>query len=241
MNRMKILAVSSSRVGNSGYLEMAMPHIKRFLGDRSLKIAFIPFAFVEQDVAPLVNMVAKAFEDSPYIIDTVTKENGNNLIEDADVIMVSGGNTFKLLHDLYEYDLLNIVKGKVKMGTPYIGWSAGANITGATICTTNDMPIIEPKSFRALNFFPFQINPHYYNVVIEGHNGETRDQRLTEFVKLNPGTRVICLPEGTALSLQNGKLFMVGDRPGIVMANSNGNLQKIGIQQDTNIAHLLEI
>jgi dipeptidase E len=237
---MKILALSSSRVGNNGYLEMAMPDIYRFLGDRSLKIAFVPFAFVDEDVTPLVNMVAKAFEGYPYKIEIVTKENGTSLIEDADAIMVSGGNTFKLLHDLYEFDLLNIVKGKVKMGTPYIGWSAGANITGATICTTNDMPIVEPKSFRALNFFPFQINPHYYNVVIEGHNGETRDQRLTEFVKLNPNVNVVCIPEGTALLMNNGKLQFIGDRPGFLMNNEKGKLQKAEIQTNVDLSYLLK-
>lgn len=239
MNRMKILALSSSRVGSSGYLEMAMPQIKEFLGDRSLKIAFIPFAFVEEDVTPLSNMVTKAFEGLPYTIEIVTKEKGNSVIEDADAIMVSGGNTFKLLHDLYEYDLLNILKRKVKSGTSYIGWSAGANITGATICTTNDMPIVEPKSFRALNFFPFQINPHYYNVVIEGHNGETRDQRLTEFVKLNPKSQVVCLPEGTALLLNGGKLELTGEKPGLLMKNRDGQLQKTEIQAGDNISYLI--
>jgi dipeptidase E len=240
MIRMKILALSSSRVGNSGYLEMAMPEIRKFLGNSPFKIAFIPFAFVDEDVTPLANMIAKAFEGSPYMIETVTKENGNSLIEDADAIMVSGGNTFKLLHDLYEYDLLNIVKGKVKMGTPYIGWSAGANITGTTICTTNDMPIIEPKSFRALNFFPFQINPHYYNVVIEGHNGETRDQRLTEFVKLNPDMGIVCLPEGTALLMSKGKLQFIGDKPGVLMSNGGNKLQKTEIQANADISYLLK-
>ncbi len=241
MTKMKILALSSSRVGNSGYLEMAIPQIKQFLGNTSLRIAFIPFAFVDEDKTPLTKMVVNAFAELPYSIDVVTKENGTSLIEDADVIMVSGGNTFKLLHDLYEADLLNLVKGKVKAGTPYIGWSAGANITGATICTTNDMPIVEPKSFRALNFFPFQINPHYYNVVIEGHNGETRDQRLTEFVKLNPDMKVVCLPEGTGLLLDKGKLQFIGDRSGILMKNKDGELQKAEIQPDESIAHLLHL
>jgi dipeptidase E len=241
MTRMKILAISSSRVGKSEYLEMALPEIKKFLGDRSLKVAFLPFAFVGEDVTRLADLVAAAFTNLPYSIEIVTKQNGTRLIENADVIMVSGGNTFKLLHDLYDADLLNLVKGKVKMGTPYIGWSAGANITGATICTTNDMPIVEPESFRALNFFPFQINPHYYNVVIEGHNGETRDDRLREFVKLNPGVNVVCLPEGTALLMNNGKLQLIGDRPGILMSNNNGKLQKDDIQASEDISHLLAL
>ncbi len=241
MNRMKILALSSSRVGNSDYLEKAITQIKKFLPVSVKRIAFIPFAYVAEDPSPLVNMVNAAFEGSGYSIDVITKQNGIELIENADAIMVSGGNTFKLLHDLYETDLLNLVKGKVKGGTPYIGWSAGANITGTTICTTNDMPIIEPESFRALNFFPFQINPHYYNVVIEGHNGETRDQRLTEFVKLNKDSKVVCLPEGTALLLMKGKLQFVGDRPGVLMRNTGGEMQKVDIQVNEDISRLMEV
>lgn len=241
MNRMKILALSSSRVGNSDYLEKAITQIKKFLPVSVKRIAFIPFAYVAEDPSPLVNMVNAAFEGSGYSIDVITKQNGIELIENADAIMVSGGNTFKLLHDLYETSLLNLVKGKVKGGTPYIGWSAGANITGTTICTTNDMPIIEPESFRALNFFPFQINPHYYNVVIEGHNGETRDQRLTEFVKLNKDSKVVCLPEGTALLLMKGKLQFVGDRPGVLMRNTGGEMQKVDIQVNEDISRLMEV
>lgn len=241
MTDKRILALSSSRVGNSGYLEKAVPLVKEMLGEEPLKIAFIPFAFVDENKTSLLKMMSDAFAALPYIIEEVTVTGGTATVEDADVIMVSGGNTFKLLHDLYRSGLLNLVKGKVKAGTPYIGWSAGSNITGATICTTNDMPIIEPESFRALGFFPFQINPHYYDQPIEGFNGETRDQRLTEFVKLNPGAPVVCLPEGTALLYQNNILRLIGSVPGVLMRNVDGNMEKAEIRIGDDISYMLRV
>lgn len=238
-DRKRILALSSSRAGNSGYLEKALPDIRSFLGEVPLKIAFIPFAYVEEDHSPLVEAVSAALSGLPHLVQAVTASNGEELIGDADAIMVSGGNTFKLLHDLYATGLLNLVKGKVRNGTPYIGWSAGANITGPTICTTNDMPIIQPESFRALGFFPFQLNPHYHNIILEGFHGETRDQRLTEFIKLNPEANVVCLPEGTALLLEKGKLTYKGMVPGYVMENQDGELQKAEIQPGADLSGLL--
>lgn len=238
-DKRRVLALSSSRVGNSGYLEKALPIISGFLGERSLRIAFIPFAFADADKSPLLNNVTKAFTGLPYQVEEVSVGNGVNVIEHADVIMVSGGNTFKLLHDLYDTGLVNLVKEKVNAGIPYIGWSAGSNITGATICTTNDMPIIEPASFNALGFFPFQINPHYYNVVTPGFNGETRDQRLEEYIKLNPAVPVIGLPEGTALLLEEGKLRLIGETNGFCFGSQNGELIKEHIEPNEDISHLL--
>ncbi len=234
-----ILALSSSRVGNSGYLEKAIPVIRDFLGGQPLKIAFIPFAFVDENIDPLVNNVKQAFAALPYSINAVPLQGGSTMVEDADVVMVSGGNTFKLLHDLYATGLLDLIKEKISRGIPYIGWSAGSNITGATICTTNDMPIIEPESFRALGCFPFQINPHYYNVVMEGFNGETRDQRLAEFTSLNPQVPVVCLPEGTALLQRNGILQLVGEVPGVLMGQEKGTLKKTAINPGTDLTYLL--
>lgn len=235
---MKVLALSSSRVGNSGYLEKAIPQIRQFLGSDDYAIAFIPFAGVQISEAGYGSMVKEAFRSTSLTIDTVLPVNAISIIENADVIMVGGGNTFKLLHDIYQHNLLQLIQAKVKQGIPYIGWSAGANISGRTIGTTNDMPIIQPRSFNALGFLPFQINPHYINQTLEGHNGETRDQRLEEFIALNPGIPVAGLPEGTALELQNGFLRFTGDKDGVLFRPGEG---KKRIVQDEDLSALLHI
>lgn len=237
---MKVLALSSSRVGNGGFLEHAIPLIHDFIEDNKMSIAFIPFASVRLDYTAYGTMVKEAMASLPYSIKTVTPANAKSVIEKADVIMVGGGNTFKLLHDIYDHDLYELVQGKVKNGTPYIGWSAGANITGRTISTTNDMPIIQPKSFIAFGFFPFQINPHYINQTVEGHNGETRDQRLEEFVVLNPGIPVIGLPEGIALQLSGSALNFIGDKECVLFqSDANNHPQKRTIAKEEDLSSLL--
>lgn len=236
----KVLAISSSRVGDGGFLQAAIPVISEFLQAGSA-IAFIPFASVERDYEAYGDMVRAAFAGLPFSVNIVLPENGRAVIEQADAIMTGGGNTFKLLHDIYDLDLFDLIQSKVSNGTPYVGWSAGANITGLTLCTTNDMPIIQPKSFKALGFLPFQINPHYINQKLEGHNGETRDQRLTEFVKLNPGIPVIGLPEGTWLKLENEALIYSGIQEGILFqSNSHTDFVRKEIPSGQNLSWLLK-
>jgi dipeptidase E len=157
----RILAFSSSKVGNGNYLQAALPVIQQFLGATNLNIAFIPFAGVTVSYQAYTDNVCNALLPLGCTIHTVLPENASEIITNADVIMTGGGNTFKLLAKIYEANVLKLIQQKIQTGTPYIGWSAGSNILGPTICTTNDMPIVEPKSFKALQMFPFQINPHY--------------------------------------------------------------------------------
>lgn len=214
--------------------------IHKFIGGNPLNIAFVPFATVQKDYEAYGSMVKQAFESLPYSINTVIPGNAKAVLQKADVIMVGGGNTFKLLHDIYEQKIFDIIVNKIKNGMPYIGWSAGANLTGKSISTTNDMPIIQPKSFASFGFFPFQINPHYVNLTIEGHHGETRDQRIEEFVTLNPDTPVVGLPEGTALRLENGVLHFIGEKDGVLFqAQDRKPIQKELIVKGGDISSLL--
>ena len=219
--KLRILAFSSSRVADGAYLENAAPVIQNFLGEKPLTIAFVPFASVDgyDDYA---TKVKEGLSTLPHTIRLVEEDNAKETIEDCDVVMTGGGNTFKLLHDLYRLKLMKLIRQKVHNGMPYIGWSAGSNLCGPTICTTNDMPIVQPESFDAFGFFPFQINPHYYNLVTEGFHGETRDQRLEEFLKLNKGKEIFCLPEGTYLKLQNDDLLFDGIAQGVRMTREDG-------------------
>lgn len=237
---MKVLAISSSRVGGGSFLEKAVPLVADFMGTAQLNIAFIPFASVQKDYGEYGEMVKQAFMSLQYSIQTVIPENAKSVLQKADAIVVGGGNTFKLLHDIYAYDLFDLIVNKVRSGTPYIGWSAGANIAGRSISTTNDMPIIQPQSFTSFRFFPFQINPHYINQTIQGHHGETRDQRLEEFVALNPDIPVIGLPEGTALQLKDSVLNFIGDKEGVLFQFVQGyNLQKTKIAIEEDLSSLM--
>ena len=236
MVKTKVLAFSSSRVGNGSYLETAAPVIKNFLGDEALHIAFIPFASVTPDYEVYANMVRNGIAALPHIINTVTPDNAKSVIENADVIMVGGGNTFKLLHDIYALQLMELIQQKVRNGIPYIGWSAGSNIAGATISTSNDMPIINPGSFNALNFLPFQINPHYYNQPIVGFNGETRNQRL----QLNPAKSVVAVPEGTALLLDGGTLKLIGNSHAFLFRWQNDMLAQSDLSTADDLTYLMQ-
>ncbi|HRP18439.1 MAG TPA: dipeptidase PepE [Ginsengibacter sp.] len=223
---MKVLALSSSRAGNSTFLEPAIPYIKSFLGEDARRLAFIPFASTGS-YEDYLQRVQQALSDFHFTIELVKDAGSVELIASCDAIVTGGGNTFKLLHHLYEFNLIGAIRKRIKeQGVPYIGWSAGANILGATICTTNDMPIIYPPSFEALKIFPFQINPHYQLIYTPGFNGETRDDRLAEFLTLNPQSVVIALPEGTALVANGGEIIFRGGEGGYRFSYGAGGVEK---------------
>lgn len=214
----RVLMLSSSRVGEEDYLLHAKPLILAHLGPVR-DILFIPYAGVTvswdeytdkvQQALPQLNIRGLHKEVNPA-------EAISQAISQDTAIMVGGGNTFNLLHCLYKFSLIPLIKLAIDGGTPYVGWSAGSNICGATIRTTNDMPIIEPPSFDALNVLPCQLNPHYSDYHPPGFNGETRDQRLQEFTALNPNTPVLAIREGTALSLNNNVLTFKGKPGGFI-------------------------
>ncbi|MCO6498150.1 MAG: dipeptidase PepE [Chitinophagaceae bacterium] len=230
----RVLAFSSSRVGNSGYLEPTIPFIKDFLGAYQLTIAFIPFA-TAGTYDDYLGRVRKALKELPYNIEVVRGAGSKDLLRSCDVILTGGGNTFKLLYGLYEHDLLDIIRERVLSGLPYMGWSAGANILGPTICTTNDMPIIYPPSLKALNIFPFQINPHYKTITIPGFHGETRDDRLNEFLEVNPNAVVIAMPEGSVLLAESGTIIYKGSEEAYRFSVGSKGIEKTPVSPGDKI------
>ena len=141
-------------------------------------------------------------------------------VAEADAIAVAGGNTFALLNRLYEEGLVDPIRRRViEDGVPYVGWSAGTNVATASIRTSNDMPIVQPPSFRGLGLVPFQINPHFVPGKPAGHNGESREERLAEFVALNAGEDVLALYEGSALHVTGEQGTILGAREGLVFSS----------------------
>ena len=133
-------------------------------------------------------------------------------VRNAEVIVVGGGNTWQLVRMMHDNRLMDAIRKKVANGTPYIGWSAGSNVACPTLQTTNDMPVVYPKGFDCMGLVPFQINPHYLDANPEGHGGETREQRIGEFLEINSGITVVGLREGTMLKYENNSLKLIGNR-----------------------------
>jgi dipeptidase E len=226
-----VLMLSSSKVGNEDYLHHTIPILTQYL-PHIKQLLFIPFAGVSVSWDDYTTKVQNALPS--YTVRGIHQfSNPRQAIENAPAILVGGGNTFNLLHQLYQQDLLETVKTQVYKGTPYVGWSAGSNICGNSIRTTNDMPIVQPPSFDALNFVPFQLNPHYSDYQAPGHNGETRAQRIQEFCILNPNMPVIGIREGTALLLQGESLILEGELDGVIFEGNSQRVIKPG--QDLSI------
>ncbi|GGW58027.1 dipeptidase PepE [Alishewanella tabrizica] len=207
---MKLLLLSSSRAQNSAYMAPNLAWIAQHLQGIN-NVVFIPYADVSGNYDGYVNKVQQALASLPLTVNGLHQFScAKTAITEAQAVMVGGGNTFALLHKLYQLDVLTTLRQRVCSGLPYIGWSAGANIAGASISTTNDMPIIEPPSFRALQCLNLQLNPHYTDFVPADFHGETRDMRLAEFMTLQPQMPIIGLPEGTALQYINKQITVLG-------------------------------
>lgn len=237
-----LLLLSSSRVGNTEYLHHALAMIKAKL-EGVTELLFIPYAGVTLNYDDYTAKVQNALAEIGIKVTGIHQYDDPIIaINSAQAIAVGGGNTFHLLHQLYQHKLIKPIQNKVAKGTPYIGWSAGSNIAGLTIRTTNDMPIIEPLSFDALQLVDFQLNPHYTDHNPAGHNGETREQRLAEFMVLNPTTPIVAIVEGTALDIMQNSMKLVSGLPE-KLTEANGFLfkasQKTVITPDDNLDYLL--
>ena len=232
----KMLLASTSTIFGQKYLEYLHNEIKNiFLGCKN--ILFIPYAR-PSGISHLeyTTKVKTVFNMLGLNIIDYTNENIISNLEKCDGIFTGGGNTFLLLSKLYEFNLIDILKNKISLGTPYLGTSAGSNICGLSIGTTNDMPIIEVESFKALGVLNFNINPHYIDKVdgIE-HMGESRETRINEFHKFNDQF-VIGLREGSYLQVQGSNIYLKGLKHAIIFKKEN---EKFEIKNGFNIKNII--
>jgi dipeptidase E len=185
-----------------------------FGGIRSL--LFVPYALADHD-GYVAAMRSRGLDAGYDLVGLHTLPDPAKAVQQAEGIFVGGGNTFRLLDELYQRDLLRAIRDRAQQGMPYLGVSAGCNVATPSIKTTNDMPIVQPASLEALGLVPFQVNPHYFSgqtfvkhgeTLVE-HFGETRDERLAEFHQMN-ATPVVGLPEGATLWCESGRVMLAG-------------------------------
>ena len=210
---MRMLLLSNSTCYQKGYLEHAMGDLKEFLGDSVGRVLFVPYAGVTIAWDTYTEKVREKYAEIGYeLVSVHDMSDPVAAVRDAEAIAVGGGNTFYLLRELHENRLIEPIRERVSDGMPYMGWSAGSNMVCPTIRTTNDMPIVEPPSFKALDLIPFQINPHYTDAVMPQHQGETRADRIAEFIAANPNMAVVGLREGSILRVEGDSLTLLGEK-----------------------------
>jgi dipeptidase E len=231
LDHKRLLLLSTSKVYGSEYLDHAETEIRDFLGGVG-RVLFAPFAVADRE--GYAANTRERFRAMGYGLESLHEvSDKRQAVIDAEAIFIGGGNTFRLLKTLYEFELLHVIRARVENGMPYVGSSAGSNVAAPTIKTTNDMPIVEPPSFEALGLVSFQINPHYLDPEPGStHMGETREERLLQYLEEND-TPVVGLREGAMLRVEAGatvlkgsagaRIFRKGEPPVEVMPVSNLN------------------
>jgi len=204
----RVLLISNSTLYGSGYLDHAEAEIRSFLRDvRS--VLFVPYALYDRDA--YASTARDRFERMGFELTSIhTSSNPEAAVDEAEVVFIGGGNTFRLLKALYDFGVLDPIRKRVNRGMPYIGSSAGSNVAGPTIKTTKDMPIVQPPSFDALGLVPFQISPHFLDPDPNSkHMGETQEERILQFLEEN-GTPVAGLREGAMVRVDDGATILKG-------------------------------
>ena len=232
----KMLLASTSTIYGQKYLEYLHDEIKNLFSGCK-KILFVPYAR-PSGISHLeyTEKAKNVFKILNLEIIDYTNEDLRESLEKCDGIFIGGGNTFLLLDKLYQYSLIDILKNKINSGIPYLGTSAGTNICGITIGTTNDMPIVHVKSLEALGIIDFNINPHYLDP-IDGfeHMGESRETRINEFHKFNDQV-VIGLREGSYLHVQGDDIYLKGLKHAIIFKKEN---EKFEIENGFNLKNII--
>jgi dipeptidase E len=226
----RLLLLSNSTSFDSGYLDHAIQAVLDFLGPIR-RLHFVPFAL--HDRTGYTAKVQKRFGAAGVEVSEVTADSD---LQVAEAVFVGGGNTFRLLDTLHRGHFLDRLRDRVRGGMPYLGASAGSNIASPTICTTNDMPIVQPPGFQALGLVPFQINPHYLDPHPgTQHMGETREQRILEFLEEST-VPVLGIREGTWLRREGDRLQLVGGAGGRLFRRGHESEE---VPDGTRLDHLL--
>lgn len=207
---MELLLLSNS-ASDAGYLVHSLDWIGEALGDAK-SVAFVPYAGVTISYDDYAARVRENLAPLDLDIRSVHEDDApSRAVAHADAVLVGGGNTFQLLRLMYRRGLIEAIRKTVRQGRPYIGWSAGSNVACPTIQTTNDMPIVVPPTMEGMDLVPFQINAHYTDAVPAGHRGETRAERLAEYIAANPDDSIVGLPEGTGLRIRGDRVDVLGE------------------------------
>jgi dipeptidase E len=230
----RILLLSSSNVFGTGYMDHAEAEIRDIMS--GAKILFIPYALLDHEA-----YAAKACERLNRMglqCDSIHRSpDAKKALEQAEAIFIGGGNTFRLLNTLYQHDLVAAIRDRVDAGASYLGSSAGTNVACPTIRTTNDMPIVTPPSFSAIDLVPFQINPHYIDPDPNSkHMGESREERIREYHEEND-LSVVGLREGTMIRVQNGEYILKGHTSARVFRKG---FQPVEVEPGATLNFLLE-
>ncbi len=206
------IIASTSTIHGSGYLEYLLPELTK-LFKKVDTIVFIPYARPSGIThAEYTSIAKKAFAKiNINVIGIHEFDDPKKVLENAKGIFVGGGNTFVLVKELYKQHIFDILKEQIEKGTPYLGTSAGSNICGPSMQTTNDMPIVMPSSFKTMAIIPFNINAHYLDPDPDSkHKGETRETRIKEFHHFN-SIPVLGLREGSWLEVKDGTIILKGN------------------------------
>lgn len=206
-----MIVASTSTLYGGGYLEYLLPKLSKVFENVS-SLLFVPYARpggISHDA--YTDKVRSAFQPLGIKVSGIHEfDSARDAVKTAEALFVGGGNTFVLLNRLYEEGLLPVLRKAVRNGTPYLGTSAGSNITGPNVMTTNDMPIVHPPSLEALGLLPFNLNPHYLDPDPESrHQGETRETRIAEFHTCNDQI-VIGLREGSWIEVSDDQILLEG-------------------------------
>ena len=208
----RLFLISSSTVHGTGYLDHTEERLRAFLGSGVRRVTFVPYALFDRDA--YAALVRERLGRMGLAVDSVHEAPGADgparAVAGAEAVFVGGGNTFRLVTALHATGLVPALRERVAGGMPYVGSSAGTNAACPTLKTTNDMPIVEPPTFAALGLVPFQINPHYVDPEPGStHMGETREQRIREFLEEND-VPVLGLREGATLHVEGDRAELVG-------------------------------